>query len=200
MRISTLIATLSLTATALAQNRMTAEEAQTQFQHIIATNSEAADASVLDYYWEYLPGINVSNAIGTYKVGKLLKLKAADPVGWWGKQIISENSVNPRLATPPRNVTTVKDGAGNALVFPYPRPDIAWARNTVYKGVLSTSIIYHNTGLMEHLRVAREEDAKTGQELVLVGKTESIRQQPEQTSLFYLTRVNQTINLSFKNP
>jgi hypothetical protein len=200
MRYPTLIGTLCLTASVFAQHGTTINEAQAEIQKIIASNSEGADVSVLGYYWDRLPSINVSNAFGTYKGGNFVKSNAADPASWWGKQITSETSVNPRLAMPPRNVTARRDASGRPIVFPYPRPDIAWARNTQYKGVLSTTIIYHNTGLMEHLRVAKDGDTKTGAGLILVGKTESVKKLPDQMLFFHLTRVNQTVDLSYRNP
>lgn len=66
--------------------------------------------------------------------------EARDPINWWGKQILSDVSVNPLLANAPSDSSP--DGKDASIVFPYPRKDIAQARNVEHEGVLSAAILY----------------------------------------------------------
>lgn len=100
-------------------------------------------------YTHNLPYILTRN-LGTYKGGLFtgpppivngtVPKASRDPINWWGKQIISDFSVNPLLANGPSDTTP--DGRDTNIIFPYPRKDIAQARNVEHEGVVSAAIIY----------------------------------------------------------
>lgn len=48
--------------------------------------------------------------------------------------------MNPLLANAPSS--TSSDGRDSSVIFPYPRKDIAQARNVEHEGVVSAAIIY----------------------------------------------------------
>ncbi|TLD24567.1 DUF4334 domain-containing protein [Venturia nashicola] len=124
-------------------------EAQSKLQSIINSQSKASIAE-LEPLWSALPPITVAKALGIYKGGLFngppplvngsVPKAARDPINWWGKQIISDFSVNPLLANAPSDSSP--DGRDVSIIFPYPRKDIAQARDVVHQGVASATIIY----------------------------------------------------------
>src|ERR1700760_3853310 len=90
-------------------------EAQVEVQRLISSNT-ASKPATLAPLWSALPPIKVEKAIGTYKGGLFNGPNGPkSPINWWGKQIISETSVNPLLSTAPNDTS---------IVFPYPRENI----------------------------------------------------------------------------
>jgi hypothetical protein len=145
--LSTLLSLASLPI--LAMTALTPKEAQLKLQTII-TSQTAASIPDLAPLWSALPPLTVAKALGTYHGGLFtgppptvngtVPKAARDPINWWGKQILSETSVNPLLANAPN--ATAPDGRDTSIVFPYPRKDIAQARNVEHEGIVSAAIIY----------------------------------------------------------
>ncbi|KAF1812389.1 hypothetical protein P152DRAFT_514516 [Eremomyces bilateralis CBS 781.70] len=145
------------------QVNMDGPAAQQQvLRHISA--GEAVPAEALHPLWSALPPLSVSEAIGTYRGGYFDGGKKPSPINWFGKQIASENAVNPLLCHPPgpTNGTVNKD-----VIFPYPRKDIARARNVEHQGVVTATIIYNKVPLMDYFRVVRP-----GKDLLILGKSD----------------------------
>jgi hypothetical protein len=162
------------------------------------TSQAKASAADLAPLWSALPPITVAKALGTYHgglfTGKPANGTAAprDPINWWGKQLISETSVNPLLANAPSN--TSADGRDRSIIFPYPRANIAQVRNVEHEGVVSATIIYAKLPLMDYFRVVKDE----GGELVLLGKSD-LRGQASNPPYFYLRR-EEGVKIDFKYP
>jgi hypothetical protein len=174
-------------------------EAQKKVQALISSNT-TTPTSVLKELWSALPSISVAKAVGTYHGGLFTKDGKPDPINWWGKQIVSETTVNPLLSTPPKNATVRFDAAGKEIVFAYPRASIAQARNVEHEGVVSATIIYNKIPLLDYFRVVKEGDAATGAGLVLLGKSD-IQGKEASPAYFHLTRVNgQVVDLKYPNP
>jgi hypothetical protein len=145
--------------------------------------------------WSALPPITVAKILGTYH-GGLFPSSAngtakADPINWYGKQFISETSVNPLLVNPPASVTGAKD-----IVFPYPRADIAQARNLEHEGVVSATVIYNKLPLMDYFRVVKDSEG----ELILLGKSD-LKGKLASPPFFWLKKVDGVkIDMNYKNP
>ena len=183
---------LSLSSTAMAAP--TPSEAQVKVQEIIKTG-QAAKVEQLATLWSALPPLKVADAKGTYKGGLFTKSDKPDPISWFGKQIISEESVNPLLSRAPANATK----SGEPLIFPYPRANIAQARNIEHEGVISATIVYNRLPIMDYLRVVKEGDKVTGDGLILLGKSDLLGKQAS-PPYFHLTRISgQKINMEWKN-
>jgi Domain of unknown function (DUF4334)/GXWXG protein len=173
----------------------TVQEAQSKLQHIISSG-ETATPQALAPLWSALPPISVSQALGTYAGGLFTALDKPDPIRWFGKQIISETAVNPLLARAPANTTAA---AGRDIVFPYPRANIAQARNVEHEGVVSMTIVYNRLPLMDYFRVVKEGDKATGVGLVLLGKSDLLGKAPS-PAYFHLTRTSGVkIDFEYKN-
>jgi len=190
------ITTLALLTMASAA-KIPPAEAQKRAQAAVASNTTVPYATLREI-WPSLPAITVAKAIGTYRGGLFVK-GGEDPINWWGKQIISEIEVNPLLSTPPKNASQV-DAQGKQIVFPYPRPTIAQARDVVHDGVVSATIIYNRLPLLDYFRVVKEGDAKTGDGLVLLGRSD-LQGKEASPAYFHLTRVSgQKVDSTYKNP
>jgi hypothetical protein len=156
----------------------------------------AATPAELAPLWSALPPITVAKVLGTYHGGLFASNNTngtakADPINWYGKQFISETSVNPLLVNPPPSVASAKD-----IVFPYPRADIAQARNLEHEGVVSATIIYNKLPLMDYFRVVKDSEG----ELILLGKSD-LKGKLASPPFFYLKRVDGVkIDLTYKNP
>jgi hypothetical protein len=173
--------------TALEMAPPTAAEAQAEVQKLISSKA-AAGPSVLGPLWSAMPPIRVEKAVGTYHGGLFNGPEAKkSPINWYGKQIISESTVNPLLCNAPNDTS---------VVFPYPRLNIAQARNIEHDGVLSATIVYNKIPLMDYFRVIKEGNG----ELWLLGKSD-ILGKPADPPYFYLKRVEGVkIDMAFKNP
>jgi len=167
----------------------TAAEAQAQVQKLIADNTKASIAELAPL-WSALPPIRVEKAVGIYHGGLFAGPNAPkSPINWYGKQIISETSVNPLLCNAPNSTD---------IIFPYPRANIAQAKNLEHEGVVSTTIIYNRLPLLDYFRVVKE-DAATG-ELLLLGKSDLLGK-PADPPYFWLNRkADVKIDMEFKNP
>jgi hypothetical protein len=191
------IALTALLTTPTMATPPTAQEAQSKLQHLI-TSAQTATPQQLAPLWSALPPINVSQAIGTYKGGLFSPLATPDTIHWFGKQILSETSVNPLLARAPPDSAAVK-AAGHEVVFPYPRANIAQARNVEHEGVVSMTIVYNRLPLMDYFRVVKEGDAVTGEGLVLLGKSDLLGKAPS-PAYFHLTRTGSVkVDFEYKN-
>jgi hypothetical protein len=170
-------------------NSITPVEAQAEVQRLISSNT-ASTPAVLGPLWSALPPIRVEKAIGTYKGGLFNGPNAPkSPINWWGKQINSETSVNPLLSSAPNDTS---------IVFPYPRENIAQARNIEHEGVVSTTIVYNKIPLMDYFRVIKE-DATVG-DLWLLGKSD-LRGNAADPAFFWLKRTGGVkISMTYKNP
>jgi hypothetical protein len=174
-------------------------EAQQKVQALVKSNV-TTPTSILKELWSALPPITVAKAIGTYHGGLFTHDGKPDPINWWGKQILSETTVNPLLSTPPKNATSRFDAAGKEIVFPYPRYSIAQARNVEHEGVVSATILYNRIPLFDYFRVVKEGDPVTGAGLVLLGKSD-LRGTEASPAYFHLTRVQgQDIDSKYPNP
>jgi hypothetical protein len=165
----------------------TAAEAQAEVQKLISSKA-AAGPAVLGPLWSALPPIRVEQAIGTYHGGLFNGPEAKkSPINWYGKQIINETTVNPLLCNAPND--------GN-IVFPYPRENIAQARNIEHDGVLSATIVYNKIPLMDYFRVIKQGNG----ELWLLGKSDILGKAAD-PPYFYLKRVEGVkIDMTYKNP
>ena len=164
-----------------------ASEAQASLQKLIASN-ELVGLSTLAPLWSALPPIRVEKAVGMYHGGLFTGPAASkSPINWYGKQIINETNVNPLLSNAPNDTS---------IIFPYPRPNIAQARNIEHEGVLSATIVYNKIPLMDYLRVIKAENG----ELWLLGKSD-LRGKSADPPYFYLKRVEGVkIDMNYKNP
>jgi hypothetical protein len=159
-------------------------------------NKVAATPAELSPLWSALPPIKVANVLGTYHGGLFTGNSTngtakADPINWYGKQFISETSVNPLLVNPPPSVPNAKN-----IVFPYPRADIAQVRNLEHEGVVSATIIYNKLPLMDYFRVVKNSDG----ELILLGKSD-LKGKLASPPFFYLKKVDGVeIDFKYKNP
>jgi len=188
------VALMSLTSTMAAAP--TPQEAQAKVLHIITSGDTTATPEQLAPLWSALPPIKVADALGTYKGGLFTKSDKPDPIQWFGKQIISESSVNPLLSRAPANATKI---AGQEIIFPYPRANIAQARNIEHEGVISTTIVYNRLPLMDYFRVVKQGDKATGEGLVLLGKSDLLGKAPS-PAYFHLTRTSGVkIDFEYKN-
>jgi hypothetical protein len=189
---------LALPLLSAAAPPLSPQVAQHHVQQLI-DNKTPISISELAPLWSSLPPLTVQKALGTYH-GGLFPSSAtraanatppADPINWYGKQIISETSVNPLLVNPPASVANAKD-----IVFPYPRADIAQARNVEHEGVVSATIIYAKLPLLDYFRVVKDD----GKELILMGKSD-LRGKLASPPYFYLKRVEGLkIDFAYKNP
>ncbi|KAF2436636.1 hypothetical protein EJ08DRAFT_711654 [Tothia fuscella] len=188
--LQSLLLALPLIPTTLAA--LTPKEAQSQVLSLI-NDKIAAKPATLSPLWSSLPPIPVSKALGTYHGGLFTgnNTNVTDPINWYGKQILSETSVNPLLVNPPSSVANAK-----SIVFPYPRADIAQARNVEHEGIVSATIIYAKLPLLDYLRVVKDE----GGELILLGKSD-LRGKEASPPYFYLRRVEGVrVDMGYKNP
>jgi hypothetical protein len=167
----------------------TTQQAQSQIQQLISSNSKATP-DLLGPLWSALPPITVANAVGIYQGGRFTgPTKAADPINWFGKQIVSEVSVNPLLSRAPNN---------SSLVFPYPRQNIAQARNVEHEGIVSATIVYNRLPLFDYFRVVSQ-NVTTG-DLLLLGKSDLLGKLAD-PPFFWLRRTKDVkIDFAFKNP
>jgi len=167
----------------------TIAEAQAEIERLISKNEKASPAT-LGPLWSSLPPIKVANAIGIYQGGRFTgPTTAKDPINWFGKQIISETEVNPLLSKAPNDTS---------LIFPYPRQNIAQARNVEHEGVVSTTIIYNRLPLQDYFRVVSQN--VTSGELLLLGKSDLLGKLAD-PPFFWLRRTRDVkINFAFKNP
>ncbi|KAF2397066.1 hypothetical protein EJ06DRAFT_551126 [Trichodelitschia bisporula] len=164
----------------------TVAAAQAAVQAHISSGKAVAPATLAPL-WSALPPIRVSEAIGTYQ-GGLFDGGAPSAINWFGKQIISETSVNPLLSRAPGNQSST--------VFPYPRADIAQARNVEIDGVVTATIMYNRLPLLDYLKVVKKE----GGELVLLGRSDLLGKAAV-PAYFYLKKVEgQKVDFTFKNP
>jgi hypothetical protein len=175
------------------KDAITPQLAQHHLLQYINAKSPATPAQLAPL-WSALPPLTVAKALGTYHGGLFptnATAKANDPINWYGKQIISETSVNPLLVNPPASVANAKD-----IVFPYPRADIAQARNVEHEGVVSATIIYNKLPLMDYFRVVKDSEG----ELIILGKSD-LKGQQASPAYFYLKRVSGVkIDMTYKNP
>jgi hypothetical protein len=164
-------------------------EGQLEVQHLISNNTAATPATLAPL-WSVLPPIRVETAIGTYKGGLFNGPNGTkSPINWWGKQINGETSVNPLLSVSPNDTQ---------IVFPYPRENIAQARNIEHEGIVSVTIVYNKIPLMDYFRVVKE-DPING-ELWLLGKSD-LRGKAADPPYFWLKRTEGIkIDMAYKNP
>lgn len=170
---------------------MESSAAQQEVLRLISAG-EAVSKETFNPLWSALPPLTVAEAIGTYRGGYFDGGKSPSPINWYGKQILGENNVNPLLCYLPgeTNGTVNKD-----VIFPYPRKDIAQARNVEHQGVVTATIIYNKVPLMDYFRVVRP-----GKDLLLLGKSDWNGTQAE-PAYFWLERVEGVeINFEVSNP
>jgi len=165
----------------------TAAEAQAEVQKLISSKS-AAGPAVLGPLWSALPPIRVEQALGTYHGGLFNGPEAKkSPINWYGKQITNETTVNPLLCNAPNDAN---------VIFPYPRQNIAQARNIEHNGVLSATIVYNKIPLMDYFRVIKQGNG----ELWLLGKSDILGKAAD-PPYFYLKRAEGVkIDMAYKNP
>jgi hypothetical protein len=94
----------------------------------------------------------------------------------------------------------VNPPGNSSIIFPYPRANIAQARNVEHEGIVSTTIIYAKLPLMDYFRVV-EYGNSDGDGLLLLGKSDLQGTVPDVAAYFYLRRQKDAVvDFTYKNP